>query len=418
MDEIIKKKDRTLQKVIIGLLAVGLLGWMSFTFYKDSGKSKLNVNQSRILVDTIHQGVFQEFIPVTGNVQPIKSVIIAAVEGGRIEKKLLEDGAKVSIGTPILQLSNSDLQLNHLNQEGNIMNQINQIQNMNLLQEQQSLNLKESALDADFRLDILRRRVLREKQLYESSAIAKVDYEDTKSEYESLVKRTALLKQSIEKDSLSGIIQKKQMENSLDLMKRNLDMSKKSLDNLIVKSPISGQLSGLNVEVGELIPEGIQIAQIDDLSNFKIRVRIDEFYISRVFPEQEGSFTFAGNDYQLRIKKIYPQVINGGFEVDMNFIGKVPSGIRRGQTVTVKLQLSAEQEAMLIKRGGFYQSTGGNWVYILNADGSKAVRRDIRIGRQNPNFYEVVDGLNNGDVVITSSYENYGEKDELILRED
>ena len=417
MDEVIKKKDRTLQKVIIGLLAVGLLGWMSFTFYKDSGKSKLNVNQSRILVDTIHQGVFQEFIPVTGNVQPIKSVIIAAVEGGRIEKKLLEDGAKVSIGTPILQLSNSDLQLNHLNQEGNIMNQINQIQNMNLLQEQQSLNLKESALDADFRLDILRRRVLREKQLYESSAIAKVDYEDTKSEYESLVKRTALLKQSIEKDSLSGIIQKKQMENSLDLMKRNLDMSKKSLDNLIVKSPISGQLSGLNVEVGELIPEGIQIAQIDDLSNFKIRVRIDEFYISRVFPEQEGSFTFAGNDYQLRIKKIYPQVINGGFEVDMNFIGKVPSGIRRGQTVTVKLQLSAEQEAMLIKRGGFYQSTGGNWVYILNADGSKAVRRDIRIGRQNPNYYEVVDGLNNGDVVITSSYENYGEKDELILKE-
>ena len=417
MDEIIKKKNNTWQKVIIGLLAVALVGWMSFTFYKDSGKSKLNVNQSRILVDTIHQGIFQEFIPVTGNVQPIKSVIIAAVEGGRIEKKLLEDGAKVSIGTPILQLSNSDLQLNHLNQEGNIMNQINQIQNMNLLQEQQSLNLKETALNAEFRLDILKRRVLREKQLYESNAISKVEYEDTNSEYQSLVKRTALLEKSIEKDSLSAIIQKKQMENSLDLMRRNLDMSKKSLDNLIVKSPIKGQLSGLNVEVGELIPEGIQIAQIDDLSNFKIRVRIDEFYISRVFPEQEGSFTFAGQDYQLRIRKIYPQVINGGFEVDMNFIGKVPSGIRRGQTVTVKLQLSAEQEAMLIKRGGFYQSTGGNWVYILNADGSKAVRRDIRIGRQNPNYYEVVDGLNNGDVVITSSYENYGEKDELILKE-
>jgi len=205
------------------------------------------------------------------------------------------------------------------------------------------------------------------------------------------------------------------MENSLDLMKRNLDISKKNLENLIVKAPIKGQLSGLSIEIGELIPEGSQIAQIDDLSNFKIRVRIDEFYISRVFPEQEGSFTFANEDYQLRISKIYPQVMNGGFEVDMKFINKVPEGIRRGQTVTVKLQLSAEQEAKLVKRGGFYQSTGGNWVYVLSADGKKATRRDIRIGRQNPNHYEVIDGLNNGDVIITSSYENYGEKDELIL---
>jgi HlyD family secretion protein len=231
-----------------------------------------------------------------------------------------------------------------------------------------------------------------------------------------VVRRNALLKRSLEKDSLSGIIQKEQMENSLDLMKRNLEISKKNLENLIVKAPIKGQLSGLNIEVGELIPEGSQIAQIDDLSNFKIRVRIDEFYISRVFPEQEGSFTFANEDYQLRITKIYPQVVNGGFEVDMKFINKVPAGIRRGQTVTVKLQLSAEQEALLVKRGGFYQSTGGNWVYILTQDGSKAIKRDIRIGRQNPNFYEVVDGLQSGDVVITSSYENFGDKDELILK--
>jgi HlyD family secretion protein len=416
MDVIIEKKNKIWQKAIIGILVLGFISWISFSFYKSSGASKLNVNQSRILVDTIHKDVFREFIPVTGNVQPIKSVIIAAVEGGRVEEKLVEDGAAVSAGTPILKLSNSDLQLSYLNQEGTLIAQINQIRNMNLLQEQQRLNLQETFLDAEYRLDILGRRLVREKELYEGNAIAKVQYEDTNSEYKSVVRRNALLKRSLEKDSLSGIIQKEQMENSLDLMKRNLEISKKNLENLIVKAPIKGQLSGLNIEVGELIPEGSQIAQIDDLSNFKIRVRIDEFYISRVFPEQEGSFTFANEDYQLRITKIYPQVVNGGFEVDMKFINKVPAGIRRGQTVTVKLQLSAEQEALLVKRGGFYQSTGGNWVYILSQDGSKAIKREIRIGRQNPNFYEVIDGLQPGDVVITSSYENFGDKDELILK--
>jgi HlyD family secretion protein len=417
MDEIIKKKNKTLQRILIGTLAVALLGWMAFSFYKSAGTSKLNVESSRILTHTVEEGIFQEFIPVTGVVQPIKTVIVAAVEGGRIEEKYLEDGANVLSGTPILRLSNSDLQLSYLNQEGNIIAQINQIRNMNLLQEQQSLNLRESALEAEYRLDLLKRKVKRDHALFVSNAIAKVDYEDLESEYNNLLKRNELLRKSIEKDSLSAIIQLDQMKNALDLMKRNLDISKNNLENLIVKAPIKGQLSGLAFEVGELIPQGAQIGQIDDLSNFKIRVQIDEFYISRVFPEQEGSFNFANEDYQLRIAKIYPQVVNGSFEVDMYFVNKVPDGIRRGQTLTVKLELSAEQQAILVKRGGFYQSTGGNWIYILSPDGAKATKREIRIGRQNPNYYEVLEGLQPGEVVITSGYENYGDKDELILRE-
>ncbi|MFT5265973.1 MAG: HlyD family secretion protein [Polaribacter sp.] len=415
MDEIIKKKNKIPQRIAIGVLALALLSWLAFSFYESAGTSKLNVQSSRILTHTVEEGIFQEFIPVTGVVQPIKTVIVAAVEGGRIEEKFLEDGANVSAGTPILRLSNSDLQLSYLNQEGTIIAQINQIRNMNLLQEQQSLNLKESALDVEYRLDLIKRKMKRDRVLFVNNAIARVEFEDLESEHNNLVKRNRLLQRSIEKDSLSTIIQLEQMDNALDLMKRNLDISKSNLENLTVKSPIKGQLSGLSFEVGELIPEGAQIGQIDDLSNFKIRVRIDEFYISRIFPEQEGSFTFASEDFQLRITKIYPQVINGSFEVDMHFVNKVPTGIRRGQTVTVKLQLSAEQQAILVKRGGFYQSTGGNWVYILSPDGTKATKREIRIGRQNPNYYEVLDGLEPGEVVITSSYENYGEKDELVL---
>ncbi|MFT6019771.1 MAG: HlyD family secretion protein [Patescibacteria group bacterium] len=415
MDEIIKKKNKIPQRIAIGVLALALLSWLAFSFYESAGTSKLNVQSSRILTHTVEEGIFQEFIPVTGVVQPIKTVIVAAVEGGRIEEKFLEDGANVSAGTPILRLSNSDLQLSYLNQEGTIIAQINQIRNMNLLQEQQSLNLKESALDVEYRLDLIKRKMKRDRVLFVNNAIARVEFEDLESEHNNLVKRNRLLQRSIEKDSLSTIIQLEQMDNALDLMKRNLDISKRNLENLTVKSPIKGQLSGLSFEVGELIPEGAQIGQIDDLSNFKIRVRIDEFYISRIFPEQEGSFTFASEDFQLRITKIYPQVINGSFEVDMHFVNKVPTGIRRGQTVTVKLQLSAEQQAILVKRGGFYQSTGGNWVYILSPDGTKATKREIRIGRQNPNYYEVLDGLEPGEVVITSSYENYGEKDELVL---
>jgi HlyD family secretion protein len=206
------------------------------------------------------------------------------------------------------------------------------------------------------------------------------------------------------------------MKNSLDLMQRNLSIAKQSLENLIIKAPIAGQLSGLNTELGESISRGAQIAQIDDLTNFKIRVRIDEFYISRIFPDQVGTFDFAGKTYELKINKIYPQVANGAFEADMLFTGEFPAAIKRGQTLSVKLELSAEEEATLLARGGFYQTTGGNWVYVLVPSSGNAIKRDIRFGRQNPNYYEVLEGLEVGEVVITSSYENFGNKDELVLK--
>ncbi len=416
MDKKIDKKSRTWQKAALyGGVAI-LAGIIISAIWKDSGTSKLNVETERLLLDTVRQGVFQEFIPVTGIVQPIKTVFIDAVEGGRVEEKFVEDGAMMKQGQPILRLSNPDLQLNYLNQEANTVAQINQIRNTSLLMEQQSLSLREQALDVEYQLDLFEKRTNRNAELYEGKIIAKVDYEETQDQYEHLLRRKKMLGRTIEKDSLFHVLQQQQMNTSLDLMERNLAIARQSLDNLVVRAPFEGQLSGLTTELGELITKGENIAQIDDLRNFKIRARIDEFYISRIFIDQEGSFQFAGQTFNLRIVKIYPQVTNGAFEADLVFTGETPAAIKKGQTVSIKLELSAEEEGLLLSRGSFYQKTGGNWIYVVNPGSNVAHKRSIRVGRQNPNFYEVLEGLKPGDVVVVSSYDNYGDKDELILK--
>ena len=415
MDKRIQKKTWTWQKIGLIIVVTGAIFWFGRMMYMDAGTSKLNVETERLLLDSVHRGIFQEFIPVTGAVLPVRNVVIAAIEGGKVEEKFVEDGANLSAGQPILRLSNPDLQLNYLNQEANIVNQINQIQNMKLLREQQSLNLRESLLDVEFRIKLFEQRIDRNKQLVEGGVIPVVELQEMQDEYSTLKRRRVLLIQTIEKDSLSSVIQEDQMDHSLDLMQRNLTIARQSLDNLIVKSPIDGQLSGLTTELGESITRGVQIGQIDDLSTLKIRVRIDEFYISRVFLDQQGTFQFAGQQYTLQIKKIYPQVTNGAFEADMFFVADFPTTIKRGQTLSVKLELSAEEEATLLARGGFYQTTGGNWVYKVDPTTGNAVKQEIRLGRLNPNYYEVLEGLEIGDVVVTSSYDNFGDKDELVL---
>lgn len=416
MDRKIEKKKWNVSRIGLIVVVIAAVAFAIWNFQQGSGTSKLNVKIERLLFDTVKQDVFQEFIPVTGIALPIKTVLIGAVEGGRVEDRYVEDGALVLAGQQILRLSNPDLQLNYLNQEANIVAQINQIRNTSLMMEQQSLNLQETALNVEFQIDLMSKRVRRNQSLYVDGVIAEVEFQEAEDEYEHLKRRKALLYATLKKDSLSTVMQQLQMNNSIDLMERNLIIARQSLDNLIVTAPIDGQISGLTSELGELIVEGSQIAQLDDLSSFKIRVRIDEFYISRVFTGQTGSFEFAKKTYELEIMKIFPQVTNGAFEADMKFKTEAPSAIKRGQTVSVRLQLSAQEEALLVQRGGYYQTTGGNWVYVVEPDGRVAHKRDIRVGRQNPNYYEVLGGLKPGDVVITSSYENFGDKDELILK--
>lgn len=416
MDKKIEKKRWTWQRILILVVLIGGVGYLVSAVVKSAGTSRLNVQSERLMVDTVGRGNFQEFIPVTGVVEPLRTVFIDAVEGGKVEEKFVEDGAFVKPNQPILRLSNPELLVNYLNQEANIISQINQIRNTSILMEQQSLSLREQAVDVDYQMDLNGKRLDRNRELLKDKVIARVEYEEMEALMTNLKNRKKLLHATIKKDSAYQELQQQQMASSLDLMQRNLAITRQSLDQLTVRAPIAGQLSGLNKELGESVARSENIGQIDDLSSFKVRIRIDEFYISRVFNEQEGTFQFAGKTFSLKIKKIYPQVLNGAFEADMVFVGSAPEGIKRGQSVSVKLELSAEEQATLLQRGGFYQTTGGNWVYVIDPASGNARKRNIRLGRQNPNFYEVLDGLQTGDVVIISGYENFGDKDELVLK--
>lgn len=416
MDRKIEKKTWTWQRIVMLAIGAAVIAFLISAIYKDSGASRLNVQRERLLTDTINHGVFKEYITLFGTVEPINTVYLDAIEGGRVEEVYIENGTMLEKGQPILRLTNTDLELNVLNQEAQIVTQINNIRQTSILMDQQSLNLKEQALDVQYRIDQLDKRYKRNKSLYQDQVIAQVDFEETEDEYEHLLRRSKLLAATIEKDSLFQIMQKNQLETTLDLMQRNLNFAKRSLDNLTIRAPMSGQISSLDNEVGQLINRGDRIAQIDILDDFKIRARIDEFYISRIFPQQEGTFTMDGREYVLRIQKIYPEVTNGSFEVDLIFVGQRPDNIKRGQTISMKLSLSDEKQAMLLAKGGFFQTTGGNWVYVLDADGDIARKRRIKVGNQNPNYYEVIEGLQPGEIVIVSSYENFGDKDELVLK--
>ncbi len=416
MDKKIEKKPWWhYKKIGCYLLAVAALVTLYAVVYRDSGTSRLNVQKERLSVDTVATGIFQEFIPVSGVVQPIKTVFLDAMEGGRVEELFVEDGSVVKKGQAILRLVNTDLQSSYLNQEASLVAQINQIRSTSVMMEQQSLNLREQALDVDYRITQLRKTVERNKSLIEDNIISQVEYELSEDEFNHLKRRRKMLQLTMEKDSMFQEMQQRQMESSIDLMERNLDFAKQSLDNLLIKAPISGQLSSLSKEIGELITRGENIAQIDLLTNYKIRARIDEYYISRIFTSQKGSFQFDGQSFEVEIKKIYPAVSNGGFEVDLVFTQTPPRSIKRGQTLPIRLALSDESEALLLARGSFYQSTGGNWVYIVDPETNTARKQEIKVGKQNPNYYEILEGLKPGDIVITTGYDNYNEKEELIL---
>lgn len=398
----------------MGLLALGTLIFMAVR--SSSGKSKLNVDTERLMISDVIEGPFKEFIPINGVVMPITTIYLDALEGGRVEEKMVEDGAMLKRGQPILRLSNTDLELTLANQETAVFEVLTQMQNTKNNAEQNTIRQLNQMAEVTNALEEASRVYQLNKKLYEQKAIGFQDFKSSENLYNYQVRRKNLTEQILTQDSLSTRTQLAQMEESYSRMQNALQLMRRKVGDLIVRAPVDGQLTSLDAEIGQSKQKGERLGQLDVLSGFKIRADIDEHYISRVFTGLEGDFTFAGKKYFLKIKKIYTQVTGGRFQVDMEFMGEVPQGIRRGQTLQVGLALGDESVVILVPKGGFFQTTGGNWIFKVNESGTLAFKQDITLGRQNPNHYEVLSGLKPGDKVVTNSYETYGKMEELVLQ--
>ena len=416
MDRAIKQKFWNTKRLLLIIGIIGLIMLISASIYFNSGKMKLKVDLERITVSEIKMGTFQEFIPVNGLVLPVTTIYMDAMEGGRVEERFVEDGTIMKKGQPILRLLNTDLELQLANQETQVFNVLTQIQISKNSAEQNSINRQNQEAEVDNALTEAERVYTINKNLYEQKVIATQEFQSSKNLYDYQLRRKKLTTQIMKTDAVSMAQQVNQMSESYQQMKKTLALMQRKVGDLIVRSPVDGQLTSLDAEIGENKDKGQRLGQIDVMSGFKIRVDIDEHYISRIFTGLKGNCELAGKKYNLNITKVYTQVANGRFQVDMVFIGKSPESIRRGQTLQIRLALSDEAQALLLPKGGFYQQTGGNWIFKIGDNKNNAFKNDIQLGRQNPDYYEVLHGLKIGDQVITSSYENFGEMQELELK--
>lgn len=416
MDIPIKKKRFTRSRILMLLGILLIIALISFVLISSGGNSKLNVDSERITMSEVSQGVFQENIPVNGVILPITTIYLDALEGGRVEEKYVEDGAIMKKGEPILRLSNTDLELSLVNQETSVYNLLTQMQISQNAARQNTISKLNQLTDVENSFIEAERVYKLNKHLYEKEAIGSQELRQSQNNYNYQQERLELAQEVLKQDSIAVKQEMDQAANSYQRTQSALELMRKKVGDLVVRAPIDGQLTSLDAEIGQSKTKGERLGQIDVLSGYKVRVDIDEHYISRIYPSQQGSFQLSNTEYQLLIKKVYSQVTNGRFQVDMEFDKKVPEGIRRGQTIQIRLALSQEKEAMLVRRGGFFQQTGGNWIFKVSEDGSRAYKVAIQLGSQNTEYYEVLQGLEPGDRVITSSYDNYGDIQELILK--
>ena len=416
VDRVIAKKKWGRKRLLTigGIVAIVLLAAASYYF--TAGKSRLNVDVERITISEVKKGPFQETIPVNGVVLPLTTIYLDAVEGGRVEDKFVEDGAIVKKDQPILRLSNTDIELSLVNQQTSVYNLLTQMQIARNAAQQNTTAKLNQMTDVESQLKEAKRIYELDKDLYNQKAIGLQEYKKAENDYNYYLQKKKLTEQLLNQDSLSNAQQVSQAKQSYEGSQTALNVMRKKVGDLIVRAPIDGQLTSLDAEIGQSKNKGERLGQIDVLSGFKVRADIDEHYISRIITGLYGGFTFANKDYKLVVKKVYTQVTNGRFQVDMEFVGEVPQGIRRGQTLQIRLAFSDEVEAIQIAKGGFYQQTGGNWIFKVSEGGGTAYKVDIQLGRQNPDYYEVLSGLKPGDKVVTSSYENYGNMQELVLK--
>ena len=418
MVDIIRKKKKwsTKRLLTIGGIA-GILLLIGGSYYFTAGPSKLGVDTERITISEVKKGPFQENIPVNGVVLPIISIYLDATEGGRVEEKYVEDGTILKKNDPIMRLSNTDVQLNLATQETGVFTLLTQMQLSRINAQQNTVSKLTQMADVESSFKEAERIYNLDKHLYEQKVIGSQELKKAENDYNYYSQKLRLTREILKQDTIAMSKQSEQDKQSYERAQEGLQIMRKKVGDLVVRSPRDGQLTSLNAEVGQLVHAGDRLGQIDVLTGFKVRVlNFDEHYVSRIFTGLTATWPFGDSTYKLKITKVYTALTNGTFQVDMNFVGAVPKGIRRGQTLQLVVALSEEKQAIQVPKGGFFQQTGGNWIFKVSEDGKRAYKVDIQLGNQTIDYYEVLQGLKPGDKVITSSYETYGNIQELILK--
>ena len=418
MDKIIEKKTgwrvAFTKKALPWWLGALLLVFVIYLIARPNNKT-LRVDKDTVTISSAVKGEFNDYIRISGRVQPMTTIQLSPQEGGIVEKILIEEGSPVKAGDAILILNNDNLDLQILNSEAELAEKENILRNTQIQMEQQKLDVRQNVLEYGMQVDRLRRAYEQQKALYEDKLIAKEEYLKAEEDYRLAKQKYDLMAERSKQDSLYRGTQIDRMEESLENMQLNMSMIRRRKSNLIVKAPIDGELGLLDVVLGQSIAAGTKIGQINSVGTYKVEAQIDEHYIDRVIAGLEATFERQGETYSTVIRKVYPEVRDGKFKADFKFDGEQPDNIRSGQTYYLNLQLGQPEEAVIIPRGTFYQKTGGKWIYVVNKEGTKAVKREIRIGRQNPQYYEVLEGLEPGERVITSGYDTYGDSDVLVF---
>ena len=391
-----------------------LLAFILWLIFRDDAK-KLRIDADNVTIGTVTSGEFNDYIRISGQVAPMTTIQISPLEGGVVQQIVAEEGSRVKQGDVILILSNENLDMSILNSEADLAEKENILRNTMIQMEQQKLSVEQEKLQLQMEVRRNKRTYESQKALYDDGLIAREDFLKAEEDYELSSSRLKLVENRAKQDSLYRSVEITQMRESLENMRVNMMMIRRRKDNLTIKAPIDGELGLLDVVLGQSVATGSKIGQINNLDSYKIEAQIDEHYIDRVTPGLQATFERQSERYLAQIRKVYPEVRDGKFKADFKFAEQQPENIRSGQTYYLNLQLGQPIEAILIPRGAFYQKTGGKWIYVLSPDGSKAVKRDIRIGRQNPQYYEVIEGLEPGEKVITSNYDNFGESDVLVF---
>ncbi|MBR3878051.1 MAG: HlyD family efflux transporter periplasmic adaptor subunit [Bacteroidaceae bacterium] len=398
---------------LFGVLLAVLVLWL---LMKENA-STLRVNTATLMVSSVEEGEFNDYVSLSGTVQPITTMQLSPLESGVVERIVAEEGTAVKAGDVILEMTNKQLSMQILQSEADLAEKQNILRNTLISMEQERLSLRQEMLQLDLEVARKMRAYEQNKELFKEELVARETYLQSKEDYELALARRSLVRERQKQDSLYRTVQVAQLDENLRSMQLNMQLIRERVGNLRVKAPIDGEVGMLNVVLGQTLSQGGAIGQINDLSAYKVTAMVDEHYIDRVVTGLTASFMRQDKGYDMLLKKVYPEVREGRFKIDLTFNGELPDNIRTGQTYNLNLQLGQPVEAVYIPRGAFFQKTGGRWIYVVDEAGGKAYRREIRIGRQNPRFYEVLDGLSKGEKVITSSYDNFGDNEVLILKE-